>query len=398
MSRLPMTLASEPDNRAASPFFQAFGGQNFCPDGDTTIRAESVPMHYLEYLVLATLVPLGLMAHTFEGLMRLSGPITALIGFLPLSLIALHLIPLCLRIRSEKLNFWIWSLLLTAGSLWLLRSSGSILIRTIGLVWPTFFALQILALIIPLWQRLMAISGNTGVAIRYALTLGIHAAAIAIGWQFGWLAGLSTIAPAVALWAWGTFVPSSQIFGPVARRIDHSSILLSIDDGPDPHDTPAILDALDTANTKAVFFVIGEKVRAHPELAREIIDRGHELGNHTMTHPQATMWGLGPRRLRREIADCQAAIHDATGQSPRWFRAPVGHCNFFTHPIASELGLDVVAWSRRAYDTRQTDPKKVIHTLTYPLHQGDIILVHEATPIATQVVPGVLQALSHVKK
>ena len=387
-------LTSSTENRAASPFFRVFGGHDPLPVGDDVVRSTACPMHRVEYLVLATLVPLGIVAHAYEVLNGLGGTWTALIGFLPLSLIALHLIPLCLRIRSAVLSFWIWSLLLTLGSLWLLRSSESAIIRASGLIWPSFVALQMFALLILGWQKLMRLDAPPGIALRVFFVLAIHAAAIAIGWQFGWLTGLATIAPFVALWAWGTFVPSSQIFGPTATRVDRPEPLLTIDDGPDPHDTPIILDALDETQTKAVFFVIGEKVRAHPELAREIIARGHELGNHTMTHPQATIWALGPRRLRREILECQNAIREITGTTPRWFRPPVGHANFFVHPIARELGLDLVAWSRRAYDTRQTDPTKVIHQLTGSLQKGDIILVHEATPIAAKAIPGVLRTLN----
>jgi peptidoglycan/xylan/chitin deacetylase (PgdA/CDA1 family) len=150
---------------------------------------------------------------------------------------------------------------------------------------------------------------------------------------------------------------------------------------------------LDRFGAKAVFFVIGEKVREFPELAREIVARGHELGNHTMTHPQASMWCAGPVRTRREISDCQRAIEEVAGLAPRWFRAPVGHRNFFTHPVTSELGLEVVAWTRRAFDTVETDVEKMTSRRTDDLEDGDVLLMHQGTPVSVELLAKVLERL-----
>ena len=137
--------------------------------------------------------------------------------------------------------------------------------------------------------------------------------------------------------------------------------------------------------------MIGEKVRAHPELAREVIRRGHEIGNHTLTHPQASFWCAGPWRTRREIAGCQQIIEEITGIKPRWFRAPVGHRNLFTHPVATDLGLRVMAWNRRGFDAVEKDAEKVLARILPDLSPGDIVLLHEATPIAAEVLRGVLE-------
>ncbi|MEX1115730.1 MAG: polysaccharide deacetylase family protein [Akkermansiaceae bacterium] len=169
--------------------------------------------------------------------------------------------------------------------------------------------------------------------------------------------------------------------------------MITIDDGPDPYDTPVLLDLLDRHQTKAVFFMIGLKVLEHPELAREVVRRGHQIGNHTLTHPQASFWCAGPWRTRREIAECQRVIEEVTGTRPRWFRAPVGHRNFFTHPIARALGLEVMAWNRRGFDAVEKDVQKVLARILPNLQAGDIVLLHEATPIAGKVLAGVLTTL-----
>ena len=106
------------------------------------------------------------------------------------------------------------------------------------------------------------------------------------------------------------------------------------------------------------------------------------------------MWRLGPSRTRREIEDCNRAIAEIAGVTPRWFRAPVGHRNFFTHPVTSELGLEVVAWNRRAYDTRDDDVSRIVRRLTDGVEPGDILLMHDTTPVAVQVAEGVLRKLA----
>jgi peptidoglycan/xylan/chitin deacetylase (PgdA/CDA1 family) len=85
-------------------------------------------------------------------------------------------------------------------------------------------------------------------------------------------------------------------------------LLLTIDDGPDPRQTPQILDTLAKARVRAVFFVIGKKVEAHPALCRRMVDEGHSVQNHTYSHPSATFWSAGPRRAAEEITRCSAAI------------------------------------------------------------------------------------------
>ncbi|MGB6220161.1 polysaccharide deacetylase family protein, partial [Haloferula sp.] len=147
----------------------------------------------------------------------------------------------------------------------------------------------------------------------------------------------------------------------------------------------------------AVFFVIGEKVRRFPELSKEIVARGHELGNHTMTHPQYRIWCAGPARMRREIEGCSRAVEDVTGQRPRWFRAPVGHRNYFTHPIAAELGMEVVAWSRRGFDTLDRNIEAIVTDLTKELGSGEILLLHECTKLAPRIVKRVLEEVAPLK-
>ena len=141
-------------------------------------------------------------------------------------------------------------------------------------------------------------------------------------------------------------------------------------------------------------YTVNRIIDAYPELAREIVRRGHLLGNHTMTHPQHRFWRLGSRATRREILDCSRAIREVTGIEPVWFRAPVGHRNYFTHPVTEEAGMQVMAWNRRGYDAVSRDVDGVVRRITKHLRPGDIVLVHEATPIAEEVLARVLDEAS----
>jgi peptidoglycan/xylan/chitin deacetylase (PgdA/CDA1 family) len=164
----------------------------------------------------------------------------------------------------------------------------------------------------------------------------------------------------VPVW-WGTLKPDSRVFSPVLRRLptDARRVWLTIDDGPSD-DTLAILDLLDRHGMRATFFVIGERAARRPELIREIVRRGHTLGNHSQTHPQAWFWALGPRRLREEIARNQSTLAGITGTAPRWFRAVVGLANPFVAAPLREHGLARVAWCARGFDAVASDPHAVV--------------------------------------
>lgn len=187
----------------------------------------------------------------------------------------------------------------------------------------------------------------------------------------------------------GTLNPASRLFGPVRTSVG-KGVWLTLDDGPDPVDTPAILDLLDRHCAKATFFVIGEKAEKHPDLIREIHRRGHQIGNHSWSHPRATFWCLGPWATCREIVKCQRAVEGIIGQAPQVFRAPVGHYNFFVHPILKNEGLELIGWSSRGFDGVAVSTEDVLRRIRETAGEGGIILAHEATAIAAEVVAGIL--------
>ena len=153
---------------------------------------------------------------------------------------------------------------------------------------------------------------------------GAHVLLAALWWAWGWQAAIPVWLGSHGLLLWGTFRPGSPVLAPVLTRLptQRREVWLTIDDGPSA-DTPAILDLLDAHGAKATFFLVGVRAVAQPALVRDIVRRGHGIGNHSMSHPAAWFWALGPLRMRHQVERCQRALTDLTGRPPRWFRAVV---------------------------------------------------------------------------
>jgi len=234
--------------------------------------------------------------------------------------------------------------------------------------------------------------------------------------SLAWHAGAGVFAIAVpASWPWavaaiavnhaaltaGGLWPRSRWLGSNWTRLPaHAAarreIAITIDDGPDPAVTPAVLDLLDAQGAKATFFCIGAEARAHPVLCREIVRRGHSVQNHSDRHSRRFSL-LGPKAMTRDIAAAQASLAEITGEAPRFFRAPAGLRNPFLAPVLQHLDLQLVSWTRRGFDTMQRAPADVLARLERGLAAGDILLAHDGnaarTPDGAPVLLGVLPGL-----
>jgi peptidoglycan/xylan/chitin deacetylase (PgdA/CDA1 family) len=235
-------------------------------------------------------------------------------------------------------------------------------------------------------------------------SLGVHAAA----------AGAALLLPALAPWAAGAVLlnqaalgaaglwPRSTLLGPNVSRLPAAAaargeLAITIDDGPDPAVTPALLDLLAAHGARATFFCIGERSRAQPTLLRRIAAAGHSVQNHSLRHRHHFAL-LGPRGLAREIGDAQALLADLSGVRPHCFRAPAGLRSPLLDPVLHRLGLHLVSWTRRGYDTRTADAGVVLARLSAGLAGGDIVLLHDGnarrtaagTPVLLDVLPPLL--------
>lgn len=376
------------NNRAITALFRVFGEKEAPISSDRTRLTSLGGMNRQEALTLAILIPATAVVGVGEQLTLLCGPLVGCLLAVPAAFLVLQLLPFLLNAKSPSVQWGLWLLLGVSWALHRCQTEG--LVGLFASIWIAIGVISLAAKLVLAWQASMNWRGSLGIFWRTLVILIPHAMAIFIGYHFGWPWGLLCAAAVAGFFCSAILNPSSQILGTVTCKTSPPGILITIDDGPDPTDTPLLLDVLDRYQTKAIFFMIGEKVRAYPTLAREVIRRGHEIGNHTLSHPQASFWCAGPWRTRREILQCQQIIEQVTGTAPRWFRAPVGHRNLFTHPVAQALGLHVMAWNRRGFDAVERDPCKVLARILPELTGGDVVLLHEATPIAKDVLTAIL--------
>ncbi len=205
------------------------------------------------------------------------------------------------------------------------------------------------------------------------------------------------------LWPRCTLLGSNWISLPEAATA-RDEIAITIDDGPDPEVTPAVLDLLDRHGVKATFFCIGEKALLHPDLCREIAGRGHAVENHSMHHRHHfALLLLGG--YFSELAAAQEILTSVTGTRPGFFRAPAGLRNPLLDPVLSRLGLQLVSWTRRGFDTVETSPQVTLAKLLDGLKAGDILLLHDGNaarttagaPVILEVLPPLLDAVAAAK-
>nr|WP_258234475.1 polysaccharide deacetylase family protein [Cupriavidus pinatubonensis] len=233
-------------------------------------------------------------------------------------------------------------------------------------------------------------AGAAAAVLANPATLGLAAASVGVTH-----AALAT----VGLW------PRSTWLGPNVLRLPANagnSVALTFDDGPHPDMTPRVLDMLDRHGARATFFCIGERAARYPDLVREIARRGHTVENHSMHH-RLDFSLFGPWRMRREIRAAQQLLTEITGQPPRYFRAPAGLRNLFLEPVLCAEGLQLAAWTRRGYDTRNGDhAARVAQRLMRNLAAGDILLLHDGNsgvdtagkPHCTTVLPKLLATIT----
>lgn len=211
-----------------------------------------------------------------------------------------------------------------------------------------------------------------------------------------WRAGLAVMILLHALLLATTLRVHSRLFGSALRRVPRlgeKAICLTIDDGP-CGDTGEMLDLLDLHDAKAVFFLIGDRALLRPGDVREILRRGHAIGNHTLTHPARRFWSFGPRAQRREILRCQETLTTLSGVRPRFFRAPAGFRNPFNAPLLREAGLEAWGWQARGFDTSTRDIPLILRRLTRRLVPGAILLIHQGQPHHPEVLRQLLEKLS----
>jgi peptidoglycan-N-acetylglucosamine deacetylase len=177
------------------------------------------------------------------------------------------------------------------------------------------------------------------------------------------------------LMTYGAVGRTARIFGPSVYRGTGSrrALALTFDDGPS-ESTPRLLDLLDRHSVRATFFMCGQNARRYPETVRSVLAAGHEIGNHTDSHPKLLF--QSPGFIEREIILAQDTLRFIGGQSPRLFRAPFGVRWYGLRAIQESLGLMGVMWTVIGQDWKWP-AERISQLVLDKAVNGGIVCLHD---------------------
>ena len=176
-------------------------------------------------------------------------------------------------------------------------------------------------------------------------------------------------------------------------NVDGPYIAMTFDDGPSPETTPRLLDILKQRNIKATFFMIGQNAERNPAIVKRILAEGHEIGNHSWTHPQLSK--LSDDRVTEEINKTQNAIKDASGYTPVLLRPPYGAITARQKEwIEKQFGLSVIIWSVDPFDWKRPGASVIEQRILSGARPGAIVLSHDIHKQTVDAMPATLDALA----
>ncbi|MFN7997213.1 MAG: polysaccharide deacetylase family protein [Bryobacteraceae bacterium] len=205
-------------------------------------------------------------------------------------------------------------------------------------------------------------------------------------------AAIAGLAGGAGFLAWGVRGRSASVFGSSVAHgpKGHRAIALTFDDGPS-EGTPGVLELLEKHRVPATFFQCGANVERLPEVARKVAAAGHEIGNHSHTHPLFCF--RSPAFILQEFTRAQYAIRDVTGCSPKLLRAPFGARWFGFREAQRRLGLLGVMWTRIGYDW-SLKADKIVSRMLPGLTSGAILCLHDGREL--RVNPDIRETLTAV--
>jgi peptidoglycan-N-acetylglucosamine deacetylase len=187
---------------------------------------------------------------------------------------------------------------------------------------------------------------------------------------------------------------------PTVFRTNKKEVALTLDDGPTYLYTENILDILKKYNVKASFFLIGNRMREHPEMVKRIYLEGHDIGNHTYNHLRLDRFE--PNKIEEEIIETNKMYINILGFLPKYFRPPGGRFNNIVYNTIKENKLFSVGWSINTGDFLYINQEvneeyiqrrvaRIISLLEKTLKPGSIILMHNGSLISVQALPEVIK-------
>lgn len=179
---------------------------------------------------------------------------------------------------------------------------------------------------------------------------------------------------------------------PVSQKV----IALTFDDDPNPKFAPEILHSLKQNHAKATFFVLGEQVESYPKLVQREIMEGHEVANHTYSHPK--IWRLSANQIKKEIMRTQQVIVSATGKKTSYLFRPIGgYIDDKMVNVAKKQGYRVILWSWHQ-DSSKPGVSKIVNKVVNNARNSDVVLFHDHGGDRSQTVKALKQILPKLRK
>ena len=172
---------------------------------------------------------------------------------------------------------------------------------------------------------------------------------------------------------------------------DEKVCALSFDAAWGNEQTETLLDILDEYEVKSTFFLVKQWVDKYPDSVKQISERGHDVENHSATHPH--MNSLSGEQQKEEITSCNKAIEDLTGKAPTLFRAPYGEYNNSLVQNVKALDMYCVQWNIDSLDWKDHDAQTIFRRVTEKVQPGSIVLFHNAALHTPEALPMIIEHL-----
>lgn len=224
-------------------------------------------------------------------------------------------------------------------------------------------------------MRLLILTKRSLISIGFCLLIGAATAAIAI---------TSTV-KAVQTASTPREIPIYYV------ETDKKQVAISFDAAWGNEQTDTLLEILDKYKVKSTFFLVGDWVEKYPESVKKIADKGHDVGNHSDTHPHMTQ--MTTSQMAGEIQTCNEKIKKITGKIPTLFRAPYGDYNNDVVKSVNGCNMYCVQWDVDSLDWKDPTPEQITQNVLKKLKNGSIVLLHNGAKNTPQALPMLIEAI-----
>ena len=224
-------------------------------------------------------------------------------------------------------------------------------------------------------MKLLILTKRHLIAAGFALLIGCTAVAVAA----------STAAKTVQTAAEPREIPIYRV------ESDKKQVAISFDAAWGDEQTGELLDILDDCKVKATFFLVGDWVKKYPEDVRAIAERGHDIGNHSDTHPHLPE--IGEAAAAKEIEECNNKIQKLTGSAPTLFRPPYGDYDNALVRTVKSMGMYCVQWDVDSLDWKDPSPEQMTKTVLDKVTDGSIVLMHNGAKNTPAALPDIIKGI-----